>query len=92
MADQETLSPTLYAVHIPDEYTETEKREGADWELGAGHYEFGFEVNGARFPVMRLKGGGVAKKLAAAKQRQDSQQQQQPDTTSPTDQGTTATA
>jgi hypothetical protein len=73
MADNETLTATPYAVHIPDTYSEQEKREGASWELGAGHYEFGFEVNGARFPLARLKGGGVQKRLAAAKAQRDTE-------------------
>jgi hypothetical protein len=73
MADQETLTATPYAVHIPDEYLPQEKAEGASWELGAGHYEFGFEINGARFPLARLKGGGVQKRLAAAKAAREQQ-------------------
>jgi hypothetical protein len=73
MADNEPLTATPYAVHIPDTYSEQEKREGASWELGAGHYEFGFEVNGARFPLARLKGGGVQKRLASAKAAREQQ-------------------
>jgi hypothetical protein len=72
MADEETLTATPYAVHIADEYTPDELADGASWELGAGHYEFGFEVNGARIALGRLKGGGVQKKLAAAKAAADS--------------------
>lgn len=75
MADEKTLTATPYVVHIPDSYSEQEKREGASWELGAGQHEFGFEVNGARFPLARLKSGGVLKKLAAAKERNNARQQ-----------------
>jgi hypothetical protein len=78
MADKETFTPTPYFDHIPDEYTDAEKAEGASWELGAGHYELGFEVNGARFPLARVKGGGVQKKLKAAKDRAAQQAASQP--------------
>jgi hypothetical protein len=67
MAEKSTHTVTPYAVHLPDEYTETEKRDGASWELGAGQYELGFEVDGAKIPLARVKAGGVLKKLAAAK-------------------------
>jgi hypothetical protein len=71
MADEKALTVKPYAVYVPDGYSETEVRDGASWQLGAGHYEFGFEADGARFPLARLKGGGVQKKLAAAKQAKD---------------------
>jgi hypothetical protein len=67
MADNTELKVAPYAVYLPDQYSETEVREGASWPLGAGHYEFGFESDGARFPLARIKAGGVQKKLAAAK-------------------------
>jgi hypothetical protein len=84
MADEQTLSATPYAVHIPDEYSAQEKAEGATWELGAGHYEFGFEINGARFPLARLKGGGVQKRLAAAKAQREQQSTAGADSTNDT--------
>jgi hypothetical protein len=84
MATEETLTATPYAVHIPDEYLPQEKAEGASWELGAGHYEFGFEVNGARFPLARLKGGGVQKRLAAAKAQREQQGAASADSTNDT--------
>jgi hypothetical protein len=68
MATEETLSATPYVKYLPDTYSTVEAADGASWELGAGHYEFGFEVNGARIPLMTMKGGGVQKKLAAAKE------------------------
>lgn len=66
MTDEKTFKATPYFVHLPDEYTETEKREGASWPLGAGFYEVGFEVNGARFPLARLHGGAVEKQFSLA--------------------------
>ena len=68
MPSEETLTAKPYAVHVPDEYTDTEKEQGASWPLGAGFLEVGFEVNGARFPLARIKGGAAQKQfdLAAA--------------------------
>jgi hypothetical protein len=63
----ETLTATPYIEHVPDTYTDAEIAQGANWELGAGHYVLGFEVNGAKIPLAKVKGGGVQKKLAAAK-------------------------
>ena len=57
----EEFTVTPYMKHVPDSYTELEAAQGASWELGAGHYELGFEVDGARIPILKLKGGGVAK-------------------------------
>jgi hypothetical protein len=71
MATEQKLTPTPYFVHLPDEYTDTEKDQGASWPLGAGFYEVGFEVNGARFPLARLHGGAVAKQFALAEAAKD---------------------
>jgi hypothetical protein len=67
MSDPTTLPATFEMRYEPDTYTEQEVRDGASWPLGAGHYVIGANVDGAFFPVARLKGGGVQKKLAAAK-------------------------
>ena len=67
MADPTTLPATLEVRYEPDTYTDAEVRDGASWPLGAGHYVIGANVDGAFFPLARLKGGGVQKKLAAAK-------------------------
>jgi hypothetical protein len=67
MSDPTTLPASFEMRYEPDTYTEQEVRDGASWPLGAGHYVIGANVNGAFFPIARLKGGGVQKKLAAAK-------------------------
>lgn len=69
---EEKLSATPYAERIPDEYTETEKAEGASWPLGGGFYELGFEVNGAKFPLARLHGGTVQRRFEQAKAAKES--------------------
>lgn len=88
MAEAQTLTGTVEVRYEPDNYTDAEVLDGASWPLGAGHYTIGVNVDGAFFPLARLKGGGVQKKLAAAKQaREQAAQQQQaepptaPDTT-----------
>lgn len=80
MADTQTLTGRLEMRYEPDSYSAEEKATGASWELGAGHYTIGVNVDGAFFPLQRLKGGGVQKKLAAAKAKRDQQQQAQQDT------------
>ncbi len=67
MAEAQTLSGNIEVRYEPDAYTEAEVRDGASWPMGAGHYTIGVNVDGAFFPLARLKGGGVQKKLAAAK-------------------------
>jgi len=69
---EQEFTPTPYMRHIPDVYTDAEIAQGASWDLGAGHYELGFEVNGARIPIATVKGGRVQKRLEAAKQAQAS--------------------
>lgn len=67
-----TITP--YVEHIPDVYTAVEEAEGASWELGAGTYEVGFEVNGAKVPLRHFKGGQLDKLFAqaeAAKEKPD---------------------
>lgn len=71
MSDPTTLPASFEMRYEPDTYTEQEVKDGASWPLGAGHYVIGANVNGAFFPVARLKGGGVQKKLAAAKAAAD---------------------
>ena len=90
MTPQTTLPATLEVRYLPDTYTDTEVREGASWELGAGHYEIGANVDGAWFPLARLKGGGVQKKLAAAKRARDEKAAAQPADTEPGDSTSTA--
>ena len=67
MADNTTYTAEPYVEYQADEYTPQEVQDGASWELGSGHFELGFVVNGAKVPLARLKGGGVLKKIAAAK-------------------------
>lgn len=84
MAEAQTLSGNVEVRYEPDNYTDAEVRDGASWPLGAGHYTIGVNVDGAFFPLARLKGGGVQKKLAAAKQaREQAAQQQQAEPTPP---------
>ena len=90
MADSQTLAGTLEIRYEPDSYSEQEIREGASWQLGAGHYTIGVNVDGAFFPIQRLKGGGVQKKLAAAKQAREQQAQQAPTEQSSTPEPTPA--
>lgn len=68
MADEKKFTAKPYFVHLPDEYTEAEAAQGASWPLGAGFYEVGFEVNGARFPLARLHGGAVEKQFRLAEE------------------------
>src|SRR4051794_37865846 len=79
MPDFQTLPGTVEVRYYPDTYSEDEVREGASWQLGAGHYEVGVNVDGAWLVLARLKGGGVQKRLKAAKAQQDKAQQQQAD-------------
>ena len=83
MADAQTLTGTVELRYEPDAYTEAEVRDGASWPLGAGFYTIGVNVDGAFFPLARLKGGGVQKKLAAAKQAREQAAQQQSEQTQP---------
>ena len=78
MSASQTLSGTVEVRYEPDTYTDAEIRDGASWPLGAGHYTIGVNVDGAFFPLARLKGGGVQKKLAAAKQAREQAAQQAP--------------
>jgi hypothetical protein len=66
MPASKTLTATPFVEFRPDSYTETEKAEGASWPLGGGFYDFGFEVNGAKFVLASLHGGAVEKQFAAA--------------------------
>lgn len=77
MADVQTLTGTIEVRYEPDSYTDAEIRDGASWPLGAGHYTIGVNVDGAFFPIQRLKGGGVQKKLAAAKKAREQAASQQ---------------
>lgn len=52
---------------VPDEHSEEDLEQVKVRELGAGHYVFGFVLEGAFIPVMTLKAGGIDKKIAAAK-------------------------
>lgn len=67
MATEKQLVGKPYVEHLPDEYSEQEKADGASWPLGPGMYEMGFEINGAKFPLARYKGGEVQKRIKNAK-------------------------
>jgi len=69
MADEKAYTVKPYAEHIPDEYTETEKAEGASWELGAGFVDVGFEVNGAKVPLKRFKAPAIEKLVRLANEK-----------------------
>lgn len=89
MSDVQTLSGNVEVRYEPDSYTDAEIMDGASWPLGAGHYTIGVNVDGAFFPLARLKGGGVQKKLAAAKQAREQAAQQQQQTEPPSAPDTT---
>ena len=92
MADNTTYTAEPYVEYQADEYTPQEVQDGASWELGAGHFELGFVVNGAKVPLARLKGGGVLKKIAAAKANAAANAASQTDTSTSTTDTSTSTA
>lgn len=71
MADEPKYTVKPYAEHIPDEYTATEKAEGASWELGAGFVDVGFEINGAKVVLKRFKAPAIEKLVRLANEKSD---------------------
>lgn len=71
MSESDNLSPTLYAIHVP-EPDETFNDSAYDvHDPVTGEIEIGVELEGARFPITRLKAGAVADRIALAKSKED---------------------
>jgi len=75
MADNVELTPTLYAVHVPDPGAPPDHVRPDTVELGAGMIEVGVDLGGRRLALQRYKADDI---MQALEQHAQSGEQPQP--------------